>query len=153
MKVQALDHIAVTVSNTERSLEFYCGLLGLEQVEQHQLSEDDVKRANAIENGRGQSTRLIAPGTPTVLIDLLEFFDLPKRSEAVGPGVVGATHFALGVENLRESYEDLLARGVHFDSEPVTFPLETGSVTVVFLKDPDGNSIELVDQTSQLDGH
>lgn len=148
MKVKGLDHIAVTVSDTQRSLDFYCGLLGLTQVEQHQLAAEDVKKANAIDNARGQSTRLAAPETPGILIDLLEFFELPKESAAVAPGVVGATHFALSVENLQETYEALKANGVKFDAEPVTFPLETGAVTVVFLSDPDGNSIELVDQTS-----
>lgn len=148
MKVKGLDHIAVTVSDTQRSLDFYCGLLGLTQVEQHQLAAEDVKKANAIENARGQSTRLVAPETPGILIDLLEFFELPKDSTIVAPGVVGATHFALSVENLQEAYETLKSKGVKFDAEPVTFPLETGSVTVVFLQDPDGNSIELVDQSS-----
>ncbi|MDA3021480.1 MAG: VOC family protein [Actinomycetota bacterium] len=148
MQTKALDHIAVTVSDTRRALDFYCGLLGLQQVEQHQLAAEDVKKANAIDNARGQSTRLIAPGTPGVLIDLLEFFELPKDSAAVRPGIVGATHFALSVENLNEAYEELLSKGVIFDAEPATFPLETGSVTVVFLSDPDGNSIELVDESS-----
>lgn len=148
MQTKALDHIAVTVSDTRRALDFYCGLLGLQQVEQHQLAAEDVKKANAIDNARGQSTRLIAPGTPGVLIDLLEFFELPKDSAAVRPGIVGATHFALSVENLNEAYAELLSKGVIFDAEPATFPLETGSVTVVFLSDPDGNSIELVDESS-----
>lgn len=148
MKARALDHIAITVSDTQRSLDFYCGMLGLEQVEQHQLAAADVKKANAIDNARGQSTRLAATGTPGILIDLLEFFDLPKDSAAVRPGIVGATHFALSVDNLQDAYEELLAKGVVFDAEPVTFPLHTGSVTVVFLSDPDGNSIELVDQSS-----
>jgi catechol 2,3-dioxygenase-like lactoylglutathione lyase family enzyme len=148
VKARAIDHIAVTVSDTRRALDFYCGVLGLEQVEQHQLAAADVKKANAIENARGQSTRLRAAGTPGILIDLLEFFDLPKESAAVRPGIVGATHFALSVDDLQGCYEELLSKGVVFDAEPVTFPLETGSVTVVFLSDPDGNSIELVDQSS-----
>jgi len=146
MKVKALDHIAVTVSDTQRSLEFYCGLLGLEQVEQHQLAAADVKKANDIDNARGQSTRLAAAGTPHILIDLIEFFDLPKESAAVRAGVVGSSHFALSVDDIWQAYEDLRAQGVAFDNEPATFPLETGSVTVVFLSDPDGNSIELTEE-------
>lgn len=146
MKVQSLDHIAVTVSNTERSLEFYCGVLGLKKVEQHQLRAEDVKKANNLDNARGQSTRLIAEGTPGILIDIVEHFDLPNESNAVAPGLVGATHFALTVRDLRGAYEELKSKGLTFDAEPATFPLETGSVTVLFLTDPDGHLIELVDQ-------
>ncbi|MBU6147661.1 MAG: VOC family protein [Actinomycetales bacterium] len=146
MAVKALDHIAVTVSDTQRALDFYCGMLGLVQVEQHQLAAADVKKANDIDNARGQSTRLAAPGTPHILIDLIEFFDLPKESAAPRAGVVGATHFALSVDDIWQSYEELRAKGVVFDAQPATFPLETGAVTVVFLSDPDGNSIELTEE-------
>ena len=57
--------------DTQRSLDFYCGLLGLKQVEQHQLAAEDVKKANNLDTARGQSTRLIAEGTPGILIDLV----------------------------------------------------------------------------------
>ena len=40
MKVKAFDHVAVTVSDSQKALEFYVGKLGLKQVEQHQLEGD-----------------------------------------------------------------------------------------------------------------
>lgn len=146
MPVQALDHIAITVSDTQRSLDFYCGLLGLRQVEQHQLAAEDISKANGIEAGRAQSTRLAAPATPRILIDLLEYFEQPKDSAAPEMGKVGASHFCLSVENLRAVYDELSDKGVSFVSEPVTFSLEHGAVDVVFLADPDGNSVELVEE-------
>lgn len=145
MPVKGLDHIAITVSDTPRSLDFYCGLLGLRQVEQHPLAAEDVDKASGLKLGRAQSTRLAAPDTPTILIDLLEFFELPKDSAVPQTGKIGATHFCLSVANLRGTYEELRAKGVEFVSEPINFPLEHGSVDVVFLYDPDGNSVELVE--------
>ena len=70
------------------------------------------------------------------------FFELSSPREA------GATHFALTVKDLFGAYEELKARGLKFDAEPATFALETGSVTVLFLTDPDGHLIELVDESS-----
>ncbi|TMJ95462.1 MAG: hypothetical protein E6G67_06970, partial [Actinobacteria bacterium] len=41
MPVGGLDHIAITVTDTQLSVDFYCGLLGLRQVEQHALAGED----------------------------------------------------------------------------------------------------------------
>jgi glyoxylase I family protein len=146
MPVGGLDHIAITVSDTQRSLDFYCGVLGLRQVEQHQLVGEDIDRANGIKGGAAQSTRLAAPDTPTILIDLLEYFELPKESAVAPLGRVGACHFCLSVKNLTAFYDELRGKGVEFISEPVNFALEHGSVDVVFLRDPDGNFVEFVEE-------
>jgi glyoxylase I family protein len=146
MPVGGLDHIAITVSDTQRSLDFYCGLLGLTKVEQHQLVGADIDKANGIQAGAAQSTRLAAPDTPRILIDLLEYFEMTKDGAVAPLGRVGATHFCLSVPDLNAFYDELSAKGVEFISEPVNFALEHGSVDVVFLRDPDGNFVELVEE-------
>ena len=64
MKVKAFDHVAITVSDTERALEFYVGKLGLRQVEQHQLEGEKCDMAGGMQGSRAQSTRLAAADTP-----------------------------------------------------------------------------------------
>jgi catechol 2,3-dioxygenase-like lactoylglutathione lyase family enzyme len=145
MVAKALDHIAITVSDTERSLQFYRDALGLEQVEQHQLDGAKIEKALGVAGANAQSTRMAAKGTPSILIDLMEFRTPAKEPVLAPTGAVGSTHFALAVENLSEVYERLRGQGVEFVSEPVTFDLTEGSVTVVFTRDPDGNVVELVD--------
>jgi catechol 2,3-dioxygenase-like lactoylglutathione lyase family enzyme len=148
MVARALDHVAITVSDTERSLGFYCDLLGLEKVEQHPLEGDKIEKALGLSGARAQSTRLSAPGTPSILIDLMEFH-APETGKCIPPsGAVGSTHFCLAVDGLADVYETLTAKGVEFVSEPVTFELTEGSVTVVFTHDPDGNVVELMDLQS-----
>jgi len=48
------------------------------------------------------------------------------------------------VPDLLAAYQELQAKGIEFVSAPVSFDLEFGIVHVVFLKDPDGFIIELV---------
>jgi catechol 2,3-dioxygenase-like lactoylglutathione lyase family enzyme len=145
MVAKALDHISITVSDTERASRFYCDLLGLEQVEQHQLDGAKIEKALGVVGANAQSTRLAAKGTPSILIDLMEY-RTPVQEPSLAPtGAVGSTHFCLAVDDLAGVYEQLLAKGVRFVSEPVTFELTEGSVTVVFTHDPDGNVVELVD--------
>ena len=123
MKVRAFDHVAVTVKDTERALEFYVGKLGLKQVEQHQLEGDNIDKCIGIKGLRGQSTRLQAPDTPNILIDLMEFYE-PALGEAQPPmGAIGSTHFAMIVDDLPGAVEELRAKGVKFSSDPVTFEI------------------------------
>jgi glyoxylase I family protein len=143
MIAKTLDHIAVNVSNTQRSLDFYCGILGLKQVEQHHLQGDEVDRMNGLKGVHAQSTRLAASETPDILIDLLEFITPKSRHADAVLGDIGHTHFCLGVANLPETYRELEAKGVEFVSAPCTFDLGWGIVRVVFCKDPDGNIVEL----------
>ncbi len=147
MRTKALDHIAVTVSNTARSLDFYVGKLGFVQVEQHQLPESSISPVFGLTGASGQSTRLIAPDSPGVLIDLMEIYEPQADTPIPQLGSVGACHMALTVEDLAGSVVELKAAGVQFISDPVTFDLTDGSVTVCFMRDPDGNFIEIMEQT------
>jgi len=56
---------------------------------------------------------------------------------------MGSTHMAFTVDDLDSVVAELRDNGVSFISDPVTFHLTEGSVTVCFMRDPDGNYVEL----------
>lgn len=143
MQVRVLNHIAVTVSSTQRSLDFYVGMLGLKQVEQHQLPMSSIDAVFGLTGASGTSTRLQVPGQPAILIDLMELSGAEEGTSVQPLGSIGSTHMAFTVDNLDEVVTELKANGVSFISDPVTFHLTEGSVTVVFMRDPDGNYVEL----------
>jgi len=143
MQVRVLNHIAVTVSSTQRSLDFYVGMLGLEQVEQHHLPMSSIDAVFGLTGASGTSTRLQVPGQPDILIDLMELSGAEEGTSLQPLGSIGSTHMAFTVDNLDEVVTELKAKGVSFISDPVTFNLTEGSVTVVFMRDPDGNYVEL----------
>jgi len=147
MQVRRLDHLAITVADTARSLAFYVDLLGLEQVEQHELPSSSIDTVFGLSGASGRSTRLCAPGTREILIDIMEM-DSPIPGSVAPLGALGGCHFALTVDDLATVVTDLRGKGVVFLSDPVTFHLTDGSVTVCFLRDPDGNYVELM----QIDG-
>jgi catechol 2,3-dioxygenase-like lactoylglutathione lyase family enzyme len=65
-------------------------------------------------------------------------------------GMANHSHFCFEVKDLQNTYRDLKSKGVEFVSAPVTFDLggdepQTGVLHVVFLKDPDGFILELVE--------
>ncbi|HEX6817390.1 MAG TPA: VOC family protein [Ktedonobacterales bacterium] len=61
------------------------------------------------------------------------------------PGIGrGWDHLALEVDDVDDAYTELVARGVPFASPPEDFPPKAPSMRIAFLKDPDGNLVELV---------
>jgi len=140
-----IDHVAVTVSDLERSLAFYRDLLGLHEVERHRLEGAGIEQMTGKPGTIMEVVRLRAPDTPGVLIDLQQYLAPKGKQSDSALGDVANAHVCFGVTGLLASCEELSARGVEFVSEPVTFELESGTVHVVFLKDPDGFILELVE--------
>ena len=62
--INVLDHIAVTVSNMDRSLAFYRDLLGLKEVERHLLEGETISKMMGKPGIVLQVVRLAAPDTP-----------------------------------------------------------------------------------------
>ena len=142
--VNILDHVAVTVSDMDRSLAFYCGLLGLKEVERHRLEGDIISKMAGKPDVIMEVVRLEASETPGVLLDLQQYVTPEGEVSDAQLGDVAHAHFCFGVPDVWAAYEDLSEKGVEFVSEPVSFDLEWGIVYVVFFKDPDGFILELM---------
>lgn len=147
--VTKLDHIAVTVSSLERSLPFYTGLLGLREVERHLLQGETISTMAGKPGVIMQVVRLASPDTPDILVDLQEYVQPKGGISNAALGMANHSHFCFGVRNLQTAYRELKEKGVEFVSAPVTFDLgadwDYGAIKVVFLKDPDGFILELVE--------
>ena len=142
--VNILDHVAVTVSDMDRSLAFYCDLLGLKEVERHHLEGETISKMAGKPDVIMEVVRLEAPETPGVLLDLQQYVAPEGKVSDAQLGDVAQSHFCFGVPDVWAAYKDLSGKGVEFVSEPVSFDLEWGIVYVVFFKDPDGFILELM---------
>ena len=119
MRVVELDHVVLNVSDVERSLEFYCGTLGLEPLRAEEWRAGRVSFPSARVTGR-------------TIIDL----------QNVPRGEANMDHLCLVVEPL--NWQEVIDSGVFTVLEgPVTRWGARGSATSVYVADPDGNTIEL----------
>lgn len=114
-------HASVIVSNTGRSLAFYNGLLGLEV----DASRPDLGYPGAWLTVNGQQQ-----------IHLLELTNPDPISGRPAHGGRDR-HTALGVSD----FEGLVAR---LDREQVPYTRSRSGRPALFLRDPDGNTLELI---------
>jgi catechol 2,3-dioxygenase-like lactoylglutathione lyase family enzyme len=148
-KVIAADHTGITVSNLERSLEFWQNVLGFEF--SHRAHQTN-KMASEITGVAGAEIKLAvvkAPGGHK--IELLEYLAPPDRKHVnLRPCDVGSAHIALTVDKLDAILEKIAASGWKAAGKPQT--LKTGpnaGKRVVYVRDPDGTTIEFMQQTSK----
>src|ERR1700730_6251050 len=144
-RIIAADHTGITVSNLERSLEFWRDVLGFEfSHSAHQTGE----MAEQITGVKGAELKLAvvkAPGGHK--IELLEYLAPPDRKQHVDlrPCDVGHVHVALTIEHLDAVLEKIAASGWKAAGKPQT--LQTGpnkGKRVVYVRDPDGATIEFM---------
>ena len=141
-----LDHVAVTVSDLDRSLQFYRDLLGLKQVGMHDLEGETISRMTGKDRVRMKVVRLVCPETPGIHIDLQQYLEPPSKLSDSKLGDIANSHFCVVVDDITNTYAELKAKGVTFISSPVNFDLEdAGKIGCVFFLDPDGYVLELTE--------
>jgi methylmalonyl-CoA/ethylmalonyl-CoA epimerase len=123
--------VALTTSDYERLVKFYCDGLGIEpSAEWH----NDGGQALMLE--MGQATLEIFDEKQAEVIDQIE----------AGKRVSGQVRFALQVLDLESAMERLLANGARLVHEPVVTPW--GDINVRF-EDPDGMQITLFQESER----
>jgi lactoylglutathione lyase len=113
------------VSDIDRSIEFYTKELGLKLTSRREVKQNNAEIAFLKDKS----------GTA---IELTHWRD--KKNLAEGDNF---DHIAFGVEDVQNVIEQLRRRGVPIAMEP--FSLQGSSSKIAFIKDPDGNWLELVE--------
>jgi catechol 2,3-dioxygenase-like lactoylglutathione lyase family enzyme len=148
-RIVAADHTGITVSNLERSLAFWRDVLGFELSHTaHQKGE----LAREITGVQGAEIKLAVLKTPRGhKIELLEYLAPPDRKcVSLRPCDVGSVHVALLVEDLDPVLAQIAASGWKAAGKPQTLTAgPNAGKRVVYVRDPDGMTIELMQQASQ----
>ncbi len=117
--INSLHHVSLIVSNTDKSLEFYCGIMGLETAERPVLDFPGAW----LQVGEQQ-------------IHLLE---LPNPDSTDNRPQHGGRdrHTAFSVQDL-----DVLRQ--RLDEAGIDYSMSRSGREALFCRDPDGNAIELI---------
>jgi glyoxylase I family protein len=129
--LKSFEHVGMTVSNMDRTVEFYCGLLGLEL---HLRKKTDDGSDLAFLDAGGGMLEIIAP------------FNGAKRAVDVPDDTAGLRHLTFLFESVDDTFAKLEAAGVEVKERPrFTYNPEVLQ-KVAFLRDPDGILIELAER-------
>jgi catechol 2,3-dioxygenase-like lactoylglutathione lyase family enzyme len=130
-------HTGMTVSDLERSIDFY-RLLGYQLTLRMEEEGEEVERGLGVPGARLAVAMLERDGSRLELIQYIS----PTHSPAPHPNNgIGAAHICIEVEDVDEAVAELGAKGVNFFSEPIYH--ETG-IRWVYCRDPDGITAELM---------
>jgi len=146
-----LDHVALMVSDLEKSLHFYRDLLGFEVLSPEEHKGGPIDEMVRIDGVHMREYRLVPPGgvngyhrgdgAARITLDLIQWITPESPQKRVAINHVPSAHMCFGVEDLPAVYERLNKEGVEFVSPPVCFSGE-GEWHVLFFYDPDGNLLE-----------
>ena len=124
--IQYVDHVAITVKDMNRSLEFYTEKLGFTITR-----SSETPTMKTIFVGKGQVQ--------------LELFALKQSSAKSVPELqqdeIGIKHIAFNVTDLDTLIEEFREKGIVFISEV----RQAGTRRHIFFKDPDGITLQLLE--------
>jgi len=120
------------VGNLEKSLEFYCQVLGMKLLRQKDYPNGKFTLAFV---GYGDES-------DNTVIELTHNWDTDSYDIGNGYG-----HIALGVDDIYGTCEQIRSLGGKITREPG--PMKHGSTVIAFVEDPDGYKIELIQLGTQ----
>ena len=131
-------HVGITVSDLDRAVDFYTETFDLDLLSEFSVGGNAFAEAVAVEGASAEFAHLDADGARIELVAYDPAGDANETPELNRPG---ATHLGLSVDDV-ESFYAALADDVETLSPPRT--TESGT-TILFVKDPEGNLIEVLD--------
>jgi lactoylglutathione lyase len=127
-------HTMIRVGDLERSLRFYCEVLGMQLLRRKDYPSGRFTLAFV---GYG-------PEDTNTVVELTHNWGTDHYEIGTGFG-----HLALGVEDLYATCDSLRARGAKIVREPG--PMKHGGSEIAFIEDPDGYRIELIQLRGRRD--
>lgn len=138
MSDPTVHHAGVTVSDLDRAVDFYTATFDLDVVAEFAVGGDAFADAVDVSDAAAAFAHLDGG---TARVELVEYDPAGAPTDDPALNRPGATHLGLAVDDVADFHASL-DDGVETLSEPRT--TESGT-TVLFIRDPDGNLIEILD--------
>jgi catechol 2,3-dioxygenase-like lactoylglutathione lyase family enzyme len=148
LPVVAVDAVGMTVSNMDRALAFYTGVLPFVKTSDAEVSGRPYELLTGVFGARSRVVRL-ALGEEQ--IELTEF--LAPKGRRIPPDVRANDrifqHIAIVVRDIAQAYAVLRGHGVeHASTGPQRLPdwnPNAGGISAFYFRDPDGHFLELIE--------
>lgn len=151
--IQGFSHIGVCVTDLDRSIRFYTQVFGFAQLYQLDFDNNEVA-ATMEQEGKFRSAMLIRDD---IRIELLQWVDVSMTGSGERKPMteLGFTHLSFRVEDVDGLTQAILDAGGHFLESTRTVLGDVEDPTsgrFIYLTDPDGTRIELMQNVPDLSG-
>ncbi|HEX6438572.1 MAG TPA: VOC family protein [Candidatus Binatia bacterium] len=145
--VKSVDAVGMTVSEIERSVEFFSKVLSFEKVSEIEVAGSEYERLQGVFGARMRIARMRLGDES---IDLTEYLTpkgrpIPADSRSNDQWF---QHFAIVVSDMDKAYQHLRAHKVqHTSTGPQRIPdwnKAAAGIKAFYFKDPDGHNLELI---------
>ena len=131
-------HVGITVADLDRAVDFYTETFDLDLLTEFAVGGDAFAEAVAVEGAAAEFAHLDADGA---VVELVSYDPAAGAGDDPELNRPGATHLGLSVDDVAAFYADL-----DDDVETLSPPRTTESgTTILFVRDPEGNLIEVLD--------
>ena len=140
--ITGLHHVALSTPDLERSLAFYCEVLGGKQVSKVHSWNKGNKTADRMTCLENSAACYAFVKVGKVFLEIFEFSSPAPNDQSHRACDYGLVHLSFVVDDIHAEYARLKAAGMEFNSSPVEY--EDGSI-FTYGRDPDDNIIELLE--------
>lgn len=149
--IRKFRHVALIVKDYRKMIRFYSEILNFKVLREFELATEDFRKGVGLPGAKAKGAHLAIPGGE-VELEIFQFEEQPEGGEKPSQAnLPGFRHIALIVDDLKNAYQELKNKGLEFLSEPILVlePKNVAGSMFVYFKDPEGNIIELNQQSSK----
>ena len=140
--INRMNHTGFVVKDLERSLEFYTDVVGMKLVRLVERTGSPISQVVGYPNCH-LKIALVSAGDGGHMLELLQYVQPPSADRPTEErSVIGGSHLAVEVDDIQQTYQDLLDRGAQKLNPPVDV---APGRTACYLQDPEGNWLELLE--------
>jgi catechol 2,3-dioxygenase-like lactoylglutathione lyase family enzyme len=137
--ITAHNHTGITVSNLERSIDFYMNTLGMKLERQFEVQGPGIATIVGLP---GAHLRIAFVYLGDFRLELIEYAAPQGGKLDMATNNVGSAHVAFTTDDVDKTYEELKGKGVRFKGAPTRS--RPDRPRVAYLLDPDGYTVEIV---------
>lgn len=138
--IKGIDHASFTVSDMERSIDFYRDILGMKVAWDSAAEGVRFKgpEADKVTGCPGTEQRLVFMTIADSRIELVQYTPTGRSLADNKASDTGSAHVCFKTDNIQEFYQKLVANGVRHHCAPQ----HIGFGWVMYFRDPDGIILE-----------
>ena len=137
-----MNHMSFTVSDLDRSVDFYQHVLGLELIS---VAGRDSAFSSRVTGIPGAELRIAYLRAPNAAVELIQYLSPAGEKIDTRTCNVGSAHVCFIVDDFEAMVDRLRERGVAFPGEPARVPAGPNvGRGVLYFEDPDSNTIEIL---------